>query len=126
VKFLLYLDFIKAFTMRKIVVGIGVSVLFASCGGGTSEAVNIEDVKDACDCSRAFIEVANDILDDIGDRTEGQMRKDEKLIKKMEPKFEKLDQLENKCKKELNVTLEEMFACDSRLEEVMRKFDRKF
>ena len=112
--------------MRKILLSIGVLALFASCGGRTSEAVNIEDVKNACDCSRAFIDVANDILEDIGDRTEGQMRNDEKLMMSMEPKFEKLDRLEDKCKKELIVTLDEMMACDSRLEEVMEKYERKF
>ena len=97
----------------------------ASCGT-TAEDVNVADMKDACDCSSGFVTIANDILNEIGDKTENDMKEDEELKKKMEPKFEKLDKLEDKCRKELEVTMEEMKACDEGLEDVMKKFEEKF
>lgn len=112
--------------MKKILLGIGVVTLFTACGGATAEAVNVDDVQDACDCSSAFIVVANDILDEIGDKTERQMKDDDELMKTMKPKFQKLDDLEDKCRKELKVKLEEMIECDSDLEEVMKKYEQKF
>lgn len=97
----------------------------ASCGS-SAEDVNVADMKDACDCSSGFVTIANDILDEIGDKSENDMKEDEELKKKMEPKFKKLDELEDKCMKDLKVTQEEMMACDEGLEEVMKKFEEKF
>ena len=111
--------------MKKVILGIGVFTLMASCGT-TAEDVNVADMKDACDCSSGFVTIANDILDEIGDKTENEMKEDEELKKKMEPKFEKLDELEDKCRKELKVTMDEMKACDEGLEDVMKKFEEKF
>lgn len=111
--------------MKKIVLGIGVLALMASCGS-SAEDVNVADVKDACGCSSGFVTIANDILNEIGDKSENDMKEDEALKKKMEPKFKKLDELEDKCRKELKVSMDDMKACDDGLEEVMKKFEEKF
>jgi hypothetical protein len=112
--------------MKKTILGLGILALMASCGGSSAEDVNVADVKDACSCSSGFITVANDILATIGDKTENELEGDEELMKVMKPKMDKLDELENKCRRELKVDKDEMLACDPELEKVMKKFEEKF
>ena len=111
--------------MKKVILGIGALALMASCGS-SAEDVNVADMKDACDCSSGFVTVANDILDVIGDKSENDMKEDEELKNELKPKFEKLDEIEDKCRQELGVTMEEMEACDDGLKDVMKKYEEKF
>lgn len=104
----------------------GAALLFASCGSKSAEDVKVEDIKDACGCADAFIVVANDILDVIGDKSENEMEEDKELMDKLEPKMDKLQELEKKCRKELEVSKDEMLECNSELEGVMKKFEEKF
>lgn len=112
--------------MKKIILGFGVLAVMASCGGSSAEDVNIADVKDACGCADGFLIVANDVLDAIGDKSEDDMENDEELAKLMKPKMDKLDELEDKCRGELKVKLDEMKKCEPELEGVMKKFEQKF
>lgn len=112
--------------MKKTLLGLGILALMASCGGQSAEDVNVAEIKDACGCSDGFVTIANDILAEIGDRTEDEMENDKELEKAMKPKMEKLDELENKCRKDLKVTKDQMMACDNDIEGVMKKFEEKF
>lgn len=112
--------------MKKTILGLGVLALMASCGGSSAEDVNVAEVENACDCTSALITVANDILAEVGDMSENDMEGDEEMMKVMKLKFDKLDELEDKCRKELKVTKKEMAACDAELENVMNKFEEKF
>lgn len=96
------------------------TVLDGRADGSSAEDVNVADMKDACDCSEGFA------MDVIGDKSENDMKDDEELKKTLEPKLEKLDKLEDKCLKELDVTKKEMMACDDGLEDVMKRFEEKF
>lgn len=113
--------------MRKTILGLGVLALMASCGGSSSaEDINVADVKDACGCTESLMIIAGDILDKVGDKTEVEMKADEEMMKVMKPKMDKLDELEDKCRKELEVSMKDMKACDAELEPLMKKFEEKF
>lgn len=112
--------------MKKTILGLGILALMASCGGSSAEDVNVAEIKDACGCTDGLITIANDILAEVGDKSENDMKADEELMKIMEPKFDKLDELEKKCRKDLEVSMDDMKACDAELEGVMKKFEEKF
>ncbi len=113
--------------MKKTILGLGIVALLASCGGSSSaEDVNVAEMKDACGCTEGLMTIANDILDNIGDKTEDDMEGDKELMKTMKPKFDKLDELEEKCRIELKVEMEDMEKCDPELKTVMKKFEEKF
>jgi hypothetical protein len=112
--------------MKKTLLGLGIVALLASCGGSSAEDVNVAEMKDACGCTEGLVTIANDILDNIGDKSEDDMEGDKELMKTMKPKFDKLDELENKCRKELEVEMEDMEKCDPELKTLMKKFEEKF
>lgn len=112
--------------MKKTLLGLGIVALLASCGGSSAEDVNVAEIKDACGCASSLVTIANDILDNIGDKSEDDLENDKELMKTMKPKFDKLDELEDKCRKELKVELSAMEKCDPELKTVMEKFEEKF
>lgn len=112
--------------MKKLLLVATAAVFLASCGGKKAEDVKVEDVKDACGCADAFVIIANDLLETLGDKSEKEISEDEDLQKEMEPKMKKLGELENKCRGELEVSMDEMKECNSELEEIAKKFEEKF
>jgi hypothetical protein len=112
----------KVILALTIVAGLGMS----SCGSASAEEFDVASVKDACGCADGFVLIANDILATIGDKTENEMEEDEELEKTIKPKFDKLDELEDLCRGELDVKLDDMKECNSELEGVMKKFEEKF
>lgn len=112
--------------MKKTILGLGILALLASCGGKSAEDVTVADATDACSCNETMMIVANDILDEVGDMTEDEMEADEKMSKSIEPKMEKLQALDKKCRRELEISKDDMIACDKEIENVMKKFEEKF
>lgn len=112
--------------MKKTLLGLGIVALLASCGGSSAEDVNVAEVKDACGCADGFVTIANDILENVGDKTEDEMENDKELEKTMKPKFDKLDALEDRCREELKVEMADMEKCDTEMKNVMKKFEEKF
>jgi len=114
--------------MKKIILpALAASMLaFTSCGGAAAEDFNVDEVKDACGCAEGLKIIAKDILATVGDMSEDEMEKDEAMMKKVESKFEKLDELEDKCRGDLDVGMKAMLECDADLESVMKDFEKKF
>ena len=106
--------------------GLAVLALMASCGGSSAEDVNVAEVKTACDCTTNLMTIANDILATVGDKTEKEMEADAEMMKIMQPKLDKLDELEDKCRGELKIKMDDMEACDAELKNVMKKYEEKF
>ena len=111
--------------MKKALLGLCISTLLISCGT-TSDEINVTEMTDACECSDALITIANDILFEFGNTTEAELNENPTLKAAMKSKFEKLDSLEQKCRKELGVTMDEMITCNPQLSELMQEFDAKF
>lgn len=112
--------------MKKTLIVATCAIFLASCGAKTAESVKVEDIKDACGCADAFVVVANDILNTVGDKSEDDVEGDEELMKTVETKMDKLQELEKKCRKELEVSMDDMKECNSELETVAKKFEEKF
>lgn len=108
--------------MKKLLVVATAAVFLASCGAKTADDVKVEDIKDACGCVEAMNIIATDILDNIGDKTEEEVKEDEAL----KGKLEKLEKVGKKCRKDYEK--EEAEKCDEfkELEKTMKKFEEKF
>ncbi|CAG5078869.1 hypothetical protein [Parvicella tangerina] len=114
--------------MKKVVLSLGVIATLAmtSCGGPSAADVNVDEIEDACGCADAFVAIGGEILDVVGDKTEDEAEEDEEMKKQLEPLFEKLEKAEDKCRGELEVSMDDMKECNAEVEEVAKKFEEKF
>ena len=108
--------------MKRILSIAVIAAFMTSCGAKTADDVNVDDIKTACDCIDAMDVIANDMLSYIGEKSEKEMKDDEAL----NSKFDKLREVEKKCRKDFKK--EDAEKCDgySDFEETMNKFAEKF
>lgn len=111
--------------MKNRMLFIAVLALTGSCGS-SSDDINVNDLKDVCDCSSAFVTVANEIIDEMDDNTELQMVRDKEVQGSINKKLDIFKNLQNKCLVELDFTRDQMMECDNGFIEVMRRAEGKF
>jgi len=111
--------------MKKVLIGVGMALQMTSCGSA-ADRVNIEKMERACDCASGFMILAEDVLEEIGNKTTNDLRNDRELVEKIQLKIDKIEQLEQKCHRELKITMEELEACDEGLKDLAKKFEERF
>lgn len=85
-----------------------------SCGGGGAKSIDdlkVEDLKTACDCVDAMVVVLDDVLVTIDGKTEEQIEADEAALAKVEKAEKLFGDIENQCRKNLDVKKEDLEAC---------------
>ena len=98
--------------MKKIFLLIFLGLFLNSCNSylgkklskKSAEDIDVEQIEDACDCVEAFEIISANFLDIFGNKTREEMNelsddKKEMLQKKVDPLFEKRDEVNQHCRK---------------------------
>ncbi|MDG2152976.1 MAG: hypothetical protein P8K10_03480 [Crocinitomicaceae bacterium] len=98
--------------MKKIFPLIFLGLFLNSCNSylgkklskKSAEDIDVEKIEDACDCVEAFEIISANFLDIFGNKTREEMNelsddKKEMLQKKVDPLFEKRDEVNQHCRK---------------------------
>lgn len=101
--------------MKKIVLVIAIgSFALTSCGGAKKAAdINVADINDACGCLDNMNIVAAEVVSLIEPfETENELEADEAALKNLESLEDKFKEIEDRCRKGLELDKSELEACD--------------
>lgn len=98
--------------MKKIFLLVFLGLFLNSCNSyigkklsnKSAEDIDVEKIKDACDCVEAFETISANFLDVYGNRTREELNessddKKGKIKKKVDPLFEKRNEVNEHCRK---------------------------
>ncbi len=98
--------------MKKIFLFLFLGLFFNSCNSylgkklskKSAEDIDVTKIEDACDCVEAFETISANFLDVYGNKTREELNelsddKKEKIKKKVDPLFEKRNEVNEHCRK---------------------------
>ena len=101
--------------MRKLIIPVAfvTSVVVSSCGEGVKSAkdIDVKSLETACDCGDAVLTVANEMKALVNAIGEGEPSKDQD--ESFDALEDKLDELEDHCRKEKGFDKDQMMECES-------------
>lgn len=113
--------------MKKLIIPVAfvASALLTSCGGGATSAkdIDVSTLDTPCDCGDAALTVAKEM--EVVFNAVGEGEPSEEQEKELDALGEKMDELENHCRKEKGFDKDKMKECESfnKAIEIMEKID---
>lgn len=107
------------FRYKTVLLLLIITGFISGCGPGNAESIKIDKLKEPCDCSEAYIKIINDLNETLEGRSVDDAEEDPELREALKTKFTILKDVEDKCLNDLDFKLEEIYACDGELEELI-------
>lgn len=104
---------------KKLIFFTSMFAIFLISCGESAEGIDVDKIKEVCECSDAYVRVIKDLNETLGSQSVEDAEDDPELREALSTKFTILKNIDNKCLKDLGFKMEEIEECnDGELKEI--------